>query len=306
MAFFGLPLLVGGGFMVYGGINQVAGGSAPSIFHGDVLTLCIIGAVMMIVGASLLVGGLRWLRGGASSRIKGQVDPKIFNPLESPWFPKRPGTCVDSPSGAVILNTQHSVGAQIGCVLIIAAIWGAFTLPAFVGTLGEWTKKGDFVPLLVSSPFMLVLVALLAAAGYLFMRKVSVGRVSIEVEHEPFCPGESVAFRVLVSGSYPVDSAKVTLICQERVQYRQGTDTRTERHNVREEIVAQAQRTAAQPGQSIMSGILNIPPGAPLSFTSNDNHLEWSLEVVMDIPGLPDVKDAFPFRVLPPKGTSTR
>jgi hypothetical protein len=289
MLFFGLPMLVGGGLAIFAGADWLSGSTAA-------------GAIVIVLGGLLALGGWRTLKRGATSRVKGEVDPRVFNPLESPWFPKRASTCKNLPGGAVLLNVPHSVGMQIGCILVFAAIWGAFSVPVFIAALGKRSQTGDFVPLLISGFFVGILVLILAGAGYLFMRKMAVGRVSIELEHEPVHPGDRVAFRVIVTGAYPVDSGTVTLVCQERVEYRQGTDTRTEHHEAFAQTIAQTGRTAARPGQAIMSGIMAIPANAAVSFTASNNHIEWSLLVAMDIPGLPNVKDSYPFRVGPRLG----
>jgi hypothetical protein len=107
---------------------------------------------------------------------------------------------------------------------------------------------------------------------------------------------------VLVSqaGRLPIDSLDITRVCEERVTYRQGTDTRVESRRVYEELLYSQKKIEVQPARPFETKIaVEIPPGSMHSFKAEHNEVSWRLLVHGRVKGWPDYQRAFPIIVHP-------
>jgi hypothetical protein len=87
------------------------------------------------------------------------------------------------------------------------------------------------------------------------------------------------------------------LVCRERVTYRRGTDD----HTVTEEVYRHGLAVATDQLPDTVSGqvFIEVPLGAPPSMALRHNQLIWSVEVRVQVPGVPEDKSSFTMTVLP-------
>lgn len=82
------------------------------------------------------------------------------------------------------------------------------------------------------------------------------------------------------------------LVCQERVTYRQGSETKTETRDMYESIITNAGEGAASGLVATLDLDISAHLGAP-TFDLSSNEVRWFVEVAVSGPGLP--KDSHTF-----------
>ncbi len=94
-------------------------------------------------------------------------------------------------------------------------------------------------------------------------------------------------------------SATVTLVGEERCRSGSGSNAVTHRRRVCEAKTVLTEKRLYQSGQPVQFQARITPPDeAAYSFSSSDNHLEWSLEIRIDIAG-PDWVETRKLRMVP-------
>jgi hypothetical protein len=97
-----------------------------------------------------------------------------------------------------------------------------------------------------------------------------------------------------------IDSFEVSLICEERVTYRQGTDTRVESRRVYDEMIYSRQKIETQPALPFETKLaVEIPPASMHSFKAEHNEIIWRIVVRGRVAGWPDYERGFPVIVHP-------
>jgi hypothetical protein len=100
-----------------------------------------------------------------------------------------------------------------------------------------------------------------------------------------------------------INSLSLSLVCQEKATYRQGTNTRTELHPVYRQDLFRRDNFEIPPGLPFETNcLLTVPPGAMHSFKSGHNAIDWTLVVEGDIANWPDFKRAFSVIIYPANG----
>lgn len=186
-------------------------------------------------------------------------------------------------------------GVVIG-LSILALIWNGISWAGFVGALAD----REWVAVAFLTLFVAIGLGLVGAVVHRLLRIFLLGNTHMEISAEPAMPGQRVRFVFEQEGQFTAEEATLRLVCLEWAQYRVGTSTRTEEHKVLDlplATVAGFQSSAGNP--LLLRGEFAIPEDAMHSFESPNNRVRWQLEAEVKIPGRPDVKDNFPFRVLP-------
>jgi hypothetical protein len=93
-----------------------------------------------------------------------------------------------------------------------------------------------------------------------------------------------------------VKSFTITLQGREEATYRRGTSTATDK-----EIFATIEIAKSSRGRDLRRGKakVSLPAGTMHSFKGSNNKILWSFQINGDIPKWPDVKEEYPFEVLP-------
>lgn len=122
----------------------------------------------------------------------------------------------------------------------------------------------------------------------------------VELSHSPVVAGEP--FRVLVGqrGSMRLNSLRVTIRCEERVSYREGTDLRTEARTVYEATLFDEVGVVVRFGEPLTLRCEHrLPRGVMHSFKSEHNGVYWVLRCRGDVANYPDFCRDAPLVVLP-------
>lgn len=197
---------------------------------------------------------------------------------------------------AVALGPSSGMRARVIMSLVVALLWNGFVWPFFIVMLRDKEKFGA----IVLGIFCLVGLAILAGFVHQLCYWLLTGDPHVEIEHEPLVPGRPTRLVVLHPAVRRLNTASVSLCCEEVTRRRQGKNTSERRERVVEEQLA----ILTEPDLSRSTGLLidtslSVPEDAMHSFQATNNHIRWFIEVVMDIPGKPDVKLDFPVRVAP-------
>jgi hypothetical protein len=182
-----------------------------------------------------------------------------------------------------------------GCFLAFALLWTGFSVFMFVMA---WREKEAFISL-----FLVIGLVMIVAALWRFFSKLRLSAPMLMISHTELCVGErfNLDYQQTFKGASDVTKASISLVFQEAATYTQGTDTRTDRHDIVVE-------THEIPGRRFESGevlqqsfSMMVPADAMHTFIAKNNELQWLIRVHVDIVDWPDMKEDYPIRVLPQK-----
>ena len=191
---------------------------------------------------------------------------------------------------------RQAQGSLIGAIVlgIMAAFWNGIT---WTGVIAVWRDEHGLIAIGITvflSIFVLIGLALAAAACYLLVKTLFSPRVELTVDAPVLTAGKSHAVHWTVTkGQQRLSTLELSLVLREECQYRRGTDTTTERHEISRHVLA----SHSEPGATGRCEVL-LPVGALPSFSTTSNQLIWILQVCGSVRGLPDVDDEYPLRVV--------
>jgi hypothetical protein len=131
--------------------------------------------------------------------------------------------------------------------------------------------------------------------------------MTVEVSSLILDPGMTFDVAVVHAKRPDVSAMEVTLVLEEEVKYRQGTDTVTDRKDVLTSTILDEQYgTAGSMGNLLLGemewvvrGRATIPADAPVSFCANNNRLRWLIRVRRVFADGVEVQDVREFVVAP-------
>lgn len=184
-------------------------------------------------------------------------------------------------------------GSGAGCALVGVAI--------AAGGIGVLAVGGGEITVLGFA--LLAIGTLISIGGGVKMMAASkLGQATVTLSGHPLMLGEqwTAEFSQQVKAPCVVNSVCIRLVCQEWVQYRQGTDTRTDTYEVFSDEVQLREFGNVGP-QAPISGEFTfaIPEDAMHSFSASDNRILWRLDLHTDVEGWPDRKASIPLEVAP-------
>ena len=186
-------------------------------------------------------------------------------------------------------------GRVAGAVVlgIMATFWNGIV---WTGLIGFMKSKNSFDLILVIVLSLFALIGLLLAVffAYTLLKALYTPKPTIELSSETIDPQRPTQVRWSFAGTKPLLDLRISLVLREECQYRRGTDTMTDRHEVREIILFERPEPARDGSLSLI-----IPPDLPPSFSTTSNQLVWCLRLRGSVPRLPDVDDEFPLTVRP-------
>jgi len=248
-------------------------------------------------GLYLLIGliGLPLLAAGAGILVAAnKPGPSRFSAVPVPRATQ--ATTVNGDE--LLLRPRVSNTAMLIGVLFFAAFWNGIVSVFLFGQLVPSFRHGhpDWFLLLFLTPFVAVGLGSIGFAGY---RILCFWNPVPELRLRPagLYPGGPGELSWTISGDiYRVRSFSVRLVAREQVTYRQGTDTRTEHHELHSEVIYESHRPE---DFRRASADIAVPGNAMPSFDAPNNKVEWYIEIKGDIPRWPDVSATFPIAVLP-------
>jgi len=161
---------------------------------------------------------------------------------------------------------------------------------------------------LFSGKVAIVAVVTVLAVSWVYHRKavgamVNWQRPDLEVDAAGYRVGERVTVTYRrqqrrVTGDISGCPMQARLVCQEKVRWRQGADTKADTREVVSQTVTGFANTGPDGVHAEFQFQIPVHAGAP-TFTLNSNSVAWFLEVSADGPELPDDRHAFELRVVP-------
>jgi len=192
-------------------------------------------------------------------------------------------------------------------VIIFFSIWVCISLILIYYSIDQYLGQDDHVhfswwlPLLSLPPS----IGLSIWAGR-FLKAQLQGRITIdplklEISSQPLYPGQSYKVSAIQGGVLHVRSLRIFLVCEEITNYHQGTDVRTETHEVIRERVFQERRFEITPNSPLKETFdIQIPANAMHSFQGHYNSLQWKLVSIGRYRDLPEIQRTFGLLVHPP------
>jgi hypothetical protein len=193
-------------------------------------------------------------------------------------------------------------GWRLFAATAICLAWNAI-VTAFIVVAIRKHLRGDFdwgldlliFPFAVAGGFLI----------YYFVRELliatGIGPTRVEISDHPLWRGQTYELHLTQGGNLTVSSLDLSLQCEERATYRQGTDTRSDRRLVHRQSVLQRAGFEIAPGEPFSARCeFQIPRTAMHSFKADHNEVQWSLVVEVAAEGWPAFQRAFPVAVYPP------
>lgn len=193
-----------------------------------------------------------------------------------------------APSWEGSSQTTASLGGLIGCliaVVILAVIVGVFFAEPRI-------------------PAVLTVIALAVFAYFAIRRlmlKRRLGTVELTIPHLVTAPGEPwlVELRFLPPRALRINGITLTLQAIESTVSGSGSDRKTHRRTVHDQVIPLLQTELLPAGERIHERLLmTFPETAMLSIEAGENRVRWAAIVRIDIPGSPDWTDTIPLQVL--------
>jgi hypothetical protein len=190
-----------------------------------------------------------------------------------------------------------SPASQRGCLWGFALFWNAIVIPFAISAIAS----GNYGMLACLSLHIAVGIGLLCYLIGPILRGVKMAPAEVSVSSDTVRIGEAFTFSFLQEMKQPVNVTgfHIDFVLRESATYRQGTDTRTDTHEVpvrRQEFPPRR----CEAGQRIMEEVeLEIPRTAMHSFASPNNKVQWLVKVSLEVEKWPDFKEEYEIRVLP-------
>lgn len=156
--------------------------------------------------------------------------------------------------------------------------------------------------------FLTVLLIPFAAVSYfatrwffrLFRRHIGVGPTTLEISDLPLLPGNKYELYLCQYGRVTFKHLKVSLACFEETTYQQGTDVRTERHEMSRNVVLGPEQFVIEPEKPLeLDCQFTLPLDTMHSFQSPHNAIVWKVIVEGEAPRWRTFCRSFPIVVHP-------
>lgn len=244
----------------------------------------------------------------ATADIPWAIDPKEDAVFELPVPAAFPGPVELGPRAHVPDAPQviaHAIGLVMGLFVGGFGLFLSATLALIFcgGALSGAPDLPILLALVVPGIFTLVGFFLVRGPAIALLARRRLGPIEVEVPSEAH-PGAPLPVRVRLQPTREVQVESITaaLVATEVVVSGSGTNRRTHKHELHRSAVTLqrgGQLTAGLPTN--LSGTLNVPEGAPLSFGATDNALRWEVVVRVDVPGVLDAEERVAVEVRPPR-----
>ena len=175
---------------------------------------------------------------------------------------------------------------------IALSIFGLIWTVVSISILSVATQEADYVAMFMLSLFVVVGL-LLTGAGLLdIWTSLKLYPAELILPKYPLRLGEICPIhyrRRLRNGTFTKPGEiEAALICDEWVQYTQGTDTKTKTHCLYE-LKLPARSVVTGEHQADYESKIQISAEAPPAFSAEHNKVRWRLVIKLKVPGLPRV-----------------
>lgn len=265
----------------------------PVTLWGLALGLGIVGLIGVVLSVLSLASGNRIVRietGGSPSQPTAGRNLSAF---------VRGETSVETKPGevlAVALSPEKPSQPGVGCL-----VFSILLMAASAAIFWQWASS------LWGLALGLGVIGLIGATVTFFSlgSRKRIRSIQVETSAAELIPGQDLECFVRLTGQTELNGVIVRLVCEERATYRQGTNTRTEKRKVLEEVVAEQTLVQLSPLEPLeLRGRTKVPLNAMHSFKSAHNEIAWFIQVNCDIPRWPDSEARYPLVVAPRWGST--
>ena len=131
--------------------------------------------------------------------------------------------------------------------------------------------------------------------------RITIDPLKLEISEQPLHPGHTYDVTAIQGGLLHVRSLRIFLVCEEVTSYHQGTDVRTESHEVIRERVFQDRRFEIKSNAPLKETFpIKIPAKAMHSFQGHYNSLQWKLVSIGRYRDMPEIQRSYALIVHPP------
>ena len=200
-----------------------------------------------------------------------------------------------------VLPAWKLLGLLAACLFWngIVAAFITIAIQSFIDGDPEWAMT------LFTLPFLACGVFLIFHLVRQFLVATGVGVTFVEVSAHPLTPGGRYRFLLHQAGRLRVDKLEAVLVCREKTQYQQGTDTRTESQIVFEQVLFCKENFEVVRNKPLEAQeSFEIPERVMHSFVADNNEVSWSIEVRGVVARWPDFTRTFPIVVRPHHDTT--
>jgi len=199
------------------------------------------------------------------------------------------------------LPITRSPGWQLLLVGSFSLLWNGMVSVLIVLAVGKHlADKPDWYLTALVVPFLAIGIAALYSWFRLLLLATAIGPTSLEISDHPIYPGQHYRVYLTQAGRLRVESLTITLVCYEEATYRQGTDTRTERRRVYEQVVFSRENFEILPEIPYEHEFdLQFPTGVMHSFQSDHNAVQWRLIIRGTVEKWSNYERVFPLVVYP-------
>ncbi len=215
----------------------------------------------------------------------------------------------DSP-GAKLAYRLPSPSLELIAIVavgVFAMAWNAMLAIFFVVAIQElFAARTPYTLLLLLIPGTYIGLRSAQVFFKTYVQVLGIGSTTVEIEDLPLIPGRSYRIVLVQYGRLVLKKLTARLVCEEESTYHFGTDIRTERSIVREDLIVDQGRTRIDWGRPLeLEGTLTIPADAMHSFQSLHNAVHWKIIVEGEANRWPSYSRSFPVVVYPHAPTKT-
>jgi len=238
----------------------------------------------------------RELFGAAAVERKYPNVPRRTDITNSPGTKLRYRLPIDTSPGWVLFG-----------MLLVCVVWnGLVAVMVYFAVRGHLAGNPDWILTILTVPFVLGGLFLIVYFLRQLLVTAGIGPTFLEISDHPLRPGGEYHIFLSQSGNLAINSLTISLVCQEKATYRQGTNTRTELRLVYRQDLLRREKFEIPPGLPFETSCqLKVPSGAMHSFRSGHNAVDWTLVVESDVANWPAFKRAFSVVVYPANGGTT-
>jgi hypothetical protein len=249
------------------------------------------GLIPLVFVLAGVAGFVMLLSGGGGDKTR---KPMALAPLPAPL-----------QMGPVDLKPRASPVGKLAGMTFVALFWNGIVSVFLWQDIQAWRTGGeglDGCSHLFLTPFVLIGLAFFAGVGYYLLALFN-PRPYLVLSSASAPPGGAVQLTWrFVGASGRIRHLRMTLVGREEAEYRQGTDTRTDKETFATIGIVDTTSPA-----EIVAGSANffVPDPTMHSFRASHNRIVWELQVRGEIDRWPDVDEDYEFIVCP-KGAPPR
>ncbi|HEX4148758.1 MAG TPA: DUF3592 domain-containing protein [Pirellulales bacterium] len=272
------------------------------------MILILPGSFIAIGGGGLVYTLLNWgksaERRSALAQRAAELDPFLEERAIAEKFPYVPGleNQTNSPGTRLAYRLPSAIPSwRLIGTLLLCLFWnGTVSVFIIIAVKSHADDNPEWFLTIALVPFCTIGVWLTALVVRQLLAMTGAGPTIVEIDRHPLRPGGRYRLFFAQSGRLAFESLSVSLVCDEEIVYRQGTNVRSESRRVYCGQVARHERFVIKPEKPFEAECeFEVPRTAMHSFKSEHNTICWKLLVSGDVVQWPPLERAYSVTVYP-------